>query len=72
MMIKNIPDIPIEVEKDFDFAPEEILRKDADCYILQINKTTKYFADYCGTSDTIETSIIIDNKKISYFTKIIG
>lgn len=32
------------------------------------NETTEYFADYCGTSKAIETSVIKDNKKYSYFT----
>ncbi len=71
-MIKNIPNPKQYIQsKDFEFAPEYIQSVDADEYIKQINETTEYFADYCGTSKVIETTIIIDNMKYSRFTNVL-
>lgn len=68
-MIKNIPDSKQYIQsKDFEFAPKCILAVDADDYIRQINETTEYCADYCGTSKLIETTIIKNNEKHSFFT----
>jgi hypothetical protein len=70
-MIKNIPDIDLFKDKDFNFAPSTIKEEDADEYIRQINETTEYTADYCGVTDIIETFIIVDMKRYFWMTKIL-
>ena len=76
-MIKNVPNPKslVKKSKDFEFAPEYIPAADADEYIRQIRETTEYFADYCGSSEEIETSIILHNSEgpyvHSFFTKVI-
>jgi len=66
-MIKNLP-------IDFVFAPLVLPLVLADEYIRQINVSTKYYAEYCGTSKIIETYIILDSteglSKQSWFTEI--